>query len=135
EIKTDDKKNVTICSSSLKNYFKLLAYKCDDFFDTDYDDFNSFSNLLRRIFSCLRSHSKDTPARKMDYIDNRIIGKYIYKKVILDFLLSEHILFTDDQDWLYKLDTTKLSQFSINWNEIREGEFKSLNSLYNMYKK
>lgn len=119
----------------MKNYFKLLAYKCDEFFDTDYDDFNSFSNLLRRIFSCLRSHSKDTPARKMDYIDNRIIGKYIYKKVILDFLLSEHILFTDDQDWLYKLDTTKLSQFSINWNEIREGEFKSLNSLYNMYKK
>lgn len=102
---------------------------------TDYDDFNSFSNLLRRIFSCLRSHSKDTPARKMDYIDNRIIGKNTYKKVILDFLLSEHILFTDDQDWLYKLDTTKLSQFSINWNEIREGEFKSLNSLYNMYTK
>ncbi len=62
---------------------------------TDYDDFNSFSNLLRRIFSCLRSHSKDT----------------------------------------HKLDTTKLSQFSINWNEIREGEFKSLNSLYNMYTK
>ncbi len=135
EIRTDDKKNVKICSSSLKSYFKLLAYKSDDFFDTDYDDFNSFSNLLRRIFSCLRSHSKDTPARKMDYIDNRIIGKNTYKKVILDFLLSEHILFTDEQDWLYKLDTTKLSQFSINWNEIREGEFKSLNSLYNMYKK
>ena len=62
----------------------------------------------------------------MDYIDNRIIGKNTYKKVILDFLLSEHILFTDEQDWLYKLDTTKLSQFSINWNEIRAVSYTHL---------
>lgn len=135
EIRTDNKKNLKICTSNLRDYFKLLAYKYDDILNTSNNDFNSFSNLLRRIFSCLRSHSKDTPARKMDFIDNRIINANAYKKSVLSFLLNNHILYTDEQSWLYKLDTNKLSDFSINWNEVRDGDYNSLNSLYQEFVK
>lgn len=135
EIKTDDKKNLKISCPILNKYFKLLPYKCDNTLEGADNDFISFSNLLRRIFGCLRSHSKDTPARKMDFIDNRIINSNSNKKNILNFLLKEHILYTDKQDWLYKLDTSKLSYFSINGSEIREGKYDTLNYLYGIYAK
>lgn len=129
EIKTDGKNNLKINSSNINDYFKLLAYKYDDSLDQGKDDFSIFANLLRRIFSCLRSHSKDTPARKMDFINNRIINTN-KKKQIFNFLLTEHVLYTDQQNWLYKLDTNKLSEFSINWNDVRDGNYNSLNSLF-----
>ena len=133
EIRTDDKNNLKVYSPELKNYYKLLAYKCDNIFEPSSDNFISFGNLIRRIFSCLRSHSKDTPARKMDFIDNRIINGNEQKKSVLDFLLKEQIIYTDEQDWLYKLDTSMLSKFSINWNEVRGGNSESLEFLYNEY--
>lgn len=134
EIKTDDKDNLKVYCSTLSGYFKLLPYKCNEISETTNDIFTLFSNLLRRIFSCLRSHSKDTPARKMDFIDNRIISTNETKKKILQFLLNKHILYIDEQAWLYKLDTKKLSEFSINWNEVRDGQFDSLKNLYNIFK-
>lgn len=133
EIKTDDKKNFKISCPVLNGYFKLLAYKNNLNSEDESNDFVSFSNLVRRIFSCLRSHGKDAPARKMDFIDNRVISMSKYKRDILDFLLDVNILYTDEQDWLYKLDTGKLSTFSIKWNDVREGNFDSLNILYEQY--
>lgn len=133
EVKTDDKKNFKISASNLGNYFKLVPYKCESVFDSGMNDFNSFANVVRRILSCLRSHSKDTPARKMDFIDNRIISVSEYKKKILLFLLDKKLLYTDDQDWLYKLDTGLLEQYSIKWHDVREGNLDSLLTLYNMY--
>lgn len=130
EIKTDDKKNLKIICPSMNNYYKLIAYKCNDSSTEEDNDFIFFANLTRRIFSCLRSHSKDTPARKMDFIDNRIINSNSKKKNVLKFMLNKHILYTDEQDWLYKLDTNKLSDFSINWGEVRDGNYNSLDSLY-----
>ena len=130
EIKTDNKKNFKIFCPVLDGYFKLIAYKDNSDSEFKSDDFVSFSNLIRRIFNCLRSHSKDTPARKMDFIDNRIISDNKKKKLIFDFLLKEQILYTDQQNWLYKLDTNKLSDFSINWNEVRDGNYRSLNYLH-----
>ena len=67
----------------------------------------------------------------MDFINNRIIGTSQKKKKILKFLLQKEILYTDEQDWLYKLDTNKVSQFSIMWNNVRAGDFSSLKKLYN----
>ena len=90
--------------------------------------------LIRRIFSCLRSHSKDAPARKNDFINNRIISQNDYKKDILVFLLDKGILYTDSQDWLYKLNTAKLSTYSIKWQDVRDGNFDSLKMLYQIYK-
>lgn len=133
EIRVDDKKNLKISSSTLKTYFKLLAYKCDNVFELNDNDFISFSNLIRRIFSCLRSHSKDTPARKRDFVDNRIIGGNSIKKDVLNFLIKEQIIYSDSQDWLYKLDTNKLSKFAINWNAVRNGELDSLINLHKTY--
>lgn len=135
EVKTDNKNNFKVSSSysSIKSYYKLLAYNTDNIFESNNDTFVFFANLIRRIFSCLRSHSKDTPARKMDFIDNRIISTNNNKKKILDFLLYEHVLYTDEQAWLYKLDTNKLSEFSINWNEVRDGNYSSLKTLYDKY--
>lgn len=135
EIKTDDKKNLKVFCPNMNGYYKLMAYKSDERFEEENNEFSFFANLLRRIFSCLRSHSKDTPARKMDFIDNRVISTNELKKNILIFLLDEHVLYTDEQAWLYKLDTEKLSDFSINWNEIRDGDYKSLKSLYKKFKK
>ena len=131
EIKTDEKKNLKISAGNIGTYYKLLAYKEDNIFESEDNDFESFANIVRRIFSCLRSHSKDTPARKMDFINNRIIGTSQKKKKILKFLLQKEILYTDEQDWLYKLDTNKVSQFSIMWNNVRAGDFSSLKKLYN----
>lgn len=93
-----------------------------------------FANIIRRIFSCLRSHSKDAPARKIDFINNRIISLSDYKKSILAFLLDNGILYTDEQDWLYKLNTDKLSIYSIKWHDVRDGNFDSLKMLYQTYK-
>ena len=90
--------------------------------------------LIRRIFSCLRSYSKDAPARKTDFINNRIISQNDYKKDILVFLLNKGILYTDSQDWLYKLNTAKLSTYSIKWQDVRDGNFDSLKMLYQIYK-
>lgn len=69
----------------------------------------------------------------MDFINNRIISISEYKKNILKFLLDTDILYTDEQDWLYKLDTNKISSFSIKWHDVREGNFTSLTNLYDKY--
>ena len=133
EIKTDEKKNLKISAVNIGSYYKLLAYKEENIFESENNDFEAFSNIVRRIFSCLRSHSKDTPARKVDFIDNRIVGTSEKKKKILSFLLQKEILYTDEQDWLYKLDTNKVSQFAIMWNNVKGGDFSSLKNLYNEY--
>lgn len=133
EIKTDNKKNFKVTCPELSGYYKLLAYSNNIDTEDEFNNFISFSNLVRRIFSCLRSHGKDAPARKMDFIDNRIISVSEYKKNILRFLLNQKILYTDEQDWLYKLDTGKLSTFSIKWHDVRDGNFDSLNFLYEKY--
>lgn len=130
EVKTDNKNNLKIICPSMNGYYKLIPYKSDDLTEENDNNFIRFSNLIRRIFSCLRSHSKDTPARKMDFIDNRVIGVNIKKKHILEYLLNKHLLYTDEQAWLYKLDTKILADFSINWGEVRDGNFESLNLLY-----
>lgn len=135
EIKTDDENRLIVSCNNLKGYYKLLHYQKNLDRAEDTDDFNSFSNLIRRIFSCLRSHSKDAPARKMDFINNRIINKNIRKENILKFLLDMGILYTDEQDWLYKLKTDKLSTYSINWNAVRDGNFESLKDIYDIYNK
>ena len=107
--------------------------KEENIFEAEDADFDSFANIVRRIFSCLRSHSKDTPARKMDFIDNRIIGSSDKKRKVLNFLLDKKVLYTDEQDWLYKLDTDKVAQFAIMWNDVRSGDFASLRKLYDEY--
>lgn len=71
----------------------------------------------------------------MDFINNRIINKNIRKENILKFLLDMGILYTDEQDWLYKLKTDKLSTYSINWNAVRDGKFESLKDIYDIYNK
>lgn len=134
EIKTDDRKNFKISCPVLDGYFKLQAYKSESGLEFNPDDFISFSNLVRRIFSCLRAHGKDAPARKMDFINNRIISGSTYKKEVLKFLMDNGILYTDEQDWLYKLDTSKISTFSIKWHDVRDGDFDSLHNLYDKYR-
>lgn len=134
EVKTDDKRNFKVNCSNLKGYYKLIPYQIDDMTNSIADDYASFANLIRRIFSCLRSHSKDAPARKIDFINNRIISLSDYKKGILAFLLDKGILYTDEQDWLYKLNTDKLSTYSIKWHDVRDGNFDSLKMLYQIYK-
>ena len=113
----------------------MIPYQFNDITGDSVNDYASFANLIRRIFSCLRSHSKDAPARKIDFINNRIISLSDYKKSILEFLLKSGILYTDAQDWLYKLDTDKLSTYSIKWHDVRDGNFNSLKMLYKTYKK
>lgn len=135
EVKTDDKRNFKVNCDNLKGYFKLIPYQFNDITGDSVNDYASFANLIRRIFSCLRSHSKDAPARKIDFINNRIISLSDYKKSILEFLLKSGILYTDAQDWLYKLDTDKLSTYSIKWHDVRDGNFNSLKMLYKTYKK
>ncbi len=111
----------------------MLAYSSNINAEEHTNDFEIFSNLVRRIFTCLRAHGKDAPARKMDFIDNRIISLSEYKKDVLAFLLDKHILYTDEQDWLYKLDTVKMSVYAIKWHDIRDGDFASLKVLYDTY--
>lgn len=134
EVKTDDKSNLKIICPSLKGYYKLIPYHSEDIAEDETEEFVLFANLVRRIFSCLRSHSKDAPARKKDFIDNRIVSVNAYKKDILKFLLDEGILYIDEQDWLYKLKTDKLSTYSIKWDDVRDGNFESLEMLYTGYK-
>ena len=69
----------------------------------------------------------------MDFIDNRIIGESEKKKDILRFLLEKKVLYTDEQDWLYKLDTDKVAQFAIMWNNVKGGDFSTLQKLYEEY--
>ena len=114
---------------SLKGYYRLLPYLNEENNNDNTDDFIVFANVLRRIFSCLRSHSKDAPARKMDFIDNRIINNNEAKLNILKFLINIGLLYTDEQDWLYKLKTDELSTYSIKWNNVRDGDFASLETL------
>lgn len=134
EVKTDDKRNFKVNCSNLKGYYKLIPYQVKETENNNADDYTAFANLIRRIFSCLRSHSKDAPARKIDFIDNRIVSLSDYKKNILAFLLNNGILYTDEQDWLYKLNTDKLSTYSIKWHDVRDGNFSSLKMLYDAYK-
>lgn len=134
EVKTDDKRNFKVNCANLKGYYKLIPYQVDDTSNNDADDYIFFANLIRRIFSCLRSHSKDAPARKIDFIDNRIISLNEYKRNVLDFLLKKGVLYTDEQDWLYKLNTDKLSIYSIKWHDVRDGNLASLKLLYHTYK-
>lgn len=133
EIKADKRTNLKVSANNIGNYYKLLGYKDNNIFESLDSGFESFAYTVRRIFSCLRSHSKDTPARKMDFIDNRVISTNDKKKEILMFLLHEGILYTDEQDWLYKLNTDKLSEYRIKWNDVRNGEFAPLKVLYNKF--
>lgn len=133
EVKTDEKKNLKVSCPTLRGYYKLIPYHVDENSESSLDNFTMFANLIRRIFSCLRSHSKDAPARKTEFIDNRIIGVNEDKKNIFTFLLDEGVLYTDEQDWLYKLETDKLSDYAIKWQDVREGNFNSLKTLYSKY--
>lgn len=72
--------------------------------------------------------------KKMDYVNNRIIGDSQRKKTVLNFLLEKDILFVDDQSWLYKLDINNLSEFAVRWNDVKNGDFSTLNALYNEYR-
>ena len=54
----DKKDNLKISANNIGSYYKLLAYKAENSFESEADDFESFANVVRRIFSCLRSHSK-----------------------------------------------------------------------------
>lgn len=120
-------------ANNINSYYKLLAYKMKSVDENCENEFIFFATVVRRIFSCLRSHSKDIPARKMDFIDNKIIGKIKSKEMILTFLLNAGILYTDRQDWLYKLNTNKLGEYSIRWNNVNTGELESLTKLYNSF--
>ena len=133
EIKLDNKKNLKTSAQNIEAFYKLLAYKDENVLNVTEDGFESFAAVVRRIFTCLRCHSKDTPARKVDFIDNRIIGVSDKKKKILGFLLSEKILYTDEQDWLYKLDIDRLSDYAIVWNNVKNGDFSSVEKLYEQY--
>lgn len=135
EIKTDNKKNLSVSAPEVKNYYKLVPYAVEEFNMGKGDDFEAFATVVRRILSCLRSHSKDTPARKMDFIDNKIISINDYKKKVLSFLLDRGILYTDEQDWLYKLDTNKLVIYAMRWHDIREGDLVSLLELHKEFTK
>ena len=55
------------------------------------------------------------------------------KKTIIAFLLKTGILYNDRQDWLYKLNTDKLGEYSIRWNAVNNGDLSSLNYLYNLF--
>ena len=133
EVKLDDKKNFKVVCNALSGYFKLIPYKVEETENAENDNFTVFANLVRRIFSCLRAHGKDTLARKMDFIDNRIISLNNCKRQILQFLLEQEVLYVDEQDWLYKLDTSKISLYSIKWHDVRDGDFTSLSNLYDKY--
>lgn len=135
DVRLDEKQNLKIFCSSLRGYFKLIPYHADPQSDGAENSFMPFANLVRRIFSCLRSHSKDAPARKIDFIDNRIISSSEGKRKILNFLLDSGVLYTDEQNWLYKLKTDKLSDYAIKWQEVRDGDFASLKNLYSAYAK
>lgn len=133
EVKADIKTNLKVSANNIGNFYKLLSYRDSNILETSDSGFESFAYTIRRIFNCLRSHSKDTPARKMDFIDNRVISTNEKKKEILRFLLNDGILYTDEQDWLYKLDTDKLSEYKIKWNDVRNGDFAPLKALYNKF--
>lgn len=133
DLNFDKAANVRLFANNINSYYKLLAYKMKPVDENCENEFIFFTTVVRRIFSCLRSHSKDTPARKMDFIDNKIIGKIKSKEMILTFLLNAGILYTDRQDWLYKLNTNKLGESSIRWNNVTNGELESLTKLYNSF--
>lgn len=133
DIREDRNGNFRVSASNINSYYKLLAYR-HEIEVSDADDFRFFSTVVRRVFNSLRCHSKDTPARKMDYVNNRIIGDSQRKKTVLNFLLEKDILFVDDQSWLYKLDINNLSEFAVRWNDVKNGDFSTLNALYNEYR-
>ena len=51
----------------------------------------------------------------------------------MEYLLNEGIIYTDNQDWLYKLDTGKVSELDLNFVGIAMGDFSSLQTLYTSY--
>lgn len=130
DVKADKPSNLKVSANNINSYYKLLSHKSDRNVEDNADDFTVFATVIRRIFNSLRCHSKDTPARKSEYIDNKIIGTSKKKKQILESIMKEGIIFTDDQGWLYKLDRDKLAEFKINWNDVKNGEFSTLNDLY-----
>lgn len=132
-IKTDDLQRLSVYCPSISGYFRLLPYHRQDNAEENESDFIVFANLIRRILSCMRSHSKDAMARKIEFIDNRIISNNAYKKQILKFLLESEILYTDEQDWLYKLGIRHLADYSMKWQEVRNGDFSSLTNLYSKF--
>ena len=133
EVRTDKENNLRISAKNVKEYFRLLPYAVDEAYEIDASIFTVFCNFVRRVFASLRSHSKDTPARKMDFVDNRIISTNKVKRGYMNFLLDEGIIYTDSQDWLYKLDTNKVSALGLNFVDISTGDFSSLQLLFDKY--
>ena len=133
EVRTDEEDNLRISASNIKEYFRLLPYAADEVSEFNASEYLTFCNFIRRLFTSLRSHSKDTPARKMDFVDNRIISTNQAKMKYMKYLLNEGIIYTDNQDWLYKLDTGKVSELDLNFVGIAMGDFSSLQTLYTNY--
>lgn len=130
----DEVRDLKISAQNLSVYYRLFSYRCDNEEQDDNSGYEQFAYTVRRILSCLRSHSKDTLARKIDFIDNRIISSSDEKRKVLDCLKQLGIIYTDEQDWLYKLDLEKLSNYGIIWNNLREGDSASLSDLYSSYR-
>lgn len=133
EIRTDKADLIKIDMPNIDHYYKLRRYKYK-YEDGNNDDYLKFNLFVKKIMNCMRKHRKDTPAKDREFIDNEIINKSIFKRSVMDFLISIGVIYIDSKEnHLYKLDVTVLSRHGLNWMDFGGSVDDELMGLYKDY--
>ncbi|RCX10424.1 hypothetical protein DFR58_12916 [Anaerobacterium chartisolvens] len=133
EIRLEDDKDLRISFPNIEIMHKLKNYAYQ-FEDDNNLDLVKYIHVVKKIANTLRKHGKDTPARDKEFIDFTVIGENKFRRSILEFLLSEGVLYIDTKEThLYKLNIEKLGTVGLNWGSLAQGNIQILESGFIKY--
>lgn len=123
-----------ISLGNVQEYYKLRKYA----FVYSENTLDAFAvhNSLKKLFSCMRGHRKDTPARDKEFVDFVVMGHSELRKKLLNWLLDKGIIYIDSEEsHLYKMDLDKASSYGINWNQLCSDDVESEKAVYEDFSK
>ena len=126
--------NPQISLTNVQEYYQLRKYAFE--YSEDKLDTMAVHSSLKKLFSCMRGHKKDTPARDKEFIDFVVLGHSEIRKKLLIWLLQTGILYIDNNEkHLYKINLDKAATYGINWNQLCADDISSEKRVYDEFSK
>lgn len=116
---------------NIDSFYNLRSYRVDDKNISIGDECKNLRFFIYRILQAMRKHKKDTMAKDIEFIVNRIVGNNKQRMKYCNFMLEKHIIYIDPEEpHLYKLDADKLAEYDLNWVEVGKMDSSKFKRLY-----
>lgn len=133
DLRVPNKSLLKISVSNINDWYKLHDYMYD-LQDESTIDLPKFENAVKTILKHFRKHGKDAPGRHYEFIQNVIVGGSDLKQSILEFFLDKKIFYQDVKDpRQYKLDTSKLETYGVNWGLLAQNSTPMFSALFSEF--